>query len=81
MSGAVKTLIGFYQKRANLRSRNRINFGKENATPVSVYLVADHLLTGFGVPAMICGMQNSSVKIAIEEPTNQKSHGSLSLVE
>jgi hypothetical protein len=57
VSGAVNALIGF---------------GSENATPVSVYLVTDHLLTGAGVPAMTCGMQNSSVKIAIEEPTGTK---------
>jgi hypothetical protein len=38
----------------------------------SVYLLTDHLLTGAGVPAMICGIQNSSVKIAIEEPTGTK---------
>jgi hypothetical protein len=38
----------------------------------SVYLVADHLVTGAGVPAMICGMQNSTVKIAIEEPNGTK---------
>jgi hypothetical protein len=33
----------------------------------SVYLVTDQLKTGGGIPAMICGMQDSTVKVAIEE--------------
>jgi DNA-binding transcriptional regulator YiaG len=33
----------------------------------SVYLVTDQLKTGAGIPAMICGMQDSTVKVAIEE--------------
>ena len=35
MSGAVNTLIGFCQKRANLRSRNRINFGRQEVKGVA----------------------------------------------
>lgn len=38
----------------------------------SVYLVTDHLQIGAGVPAMICAMQNSTVKVAIEEPNGTK---------
>jgi hypothetical protein len=33
----------------------------------SVYLVTDQLKTGAGIPAMICGMQEPTVKVAIEE--------------
>jgi hypothetical protein len=33
----------------------------------SVYLVTDQLKTGAGIPAMICGMQDSTVEVAIEE--------------
>ena len=33
----------------------------------SVYLVTDQLKTGAGIPAMICEMQDSTVKVAIEE--------------
>jgi hypothetical protein len=38
----------------------------------SVYLVTDQLKTGAGIPAMICGMQDSTVKVAIEEINGTK---------
>jgi hypothetical protein len=38
----------------------------------SVYLVTDQIKTGAGIPAMICGMQDSTVKVAIEEINGTK---------
>jgi hypothetical protein len=38
----------------------------------SVYLVTDQLKTGAGIPAMVCGMQDSTVKVAIEEINGTK---------
>jgi hypothetical protein len=35
-------------------------------------LVTDQLKTGAGIPAMICGMQDSTVKVAIEEINGTK---------
>src|SRR5258708_12818539 len=37
-----------------------------------VYLVTDQLKTGAGIPAMSCGMQDSTVKVAIEEINGTK---------
>jgi hypothetical protein len=38
----------------------------------SVYLVTDQLQTGAGIPAMVCEIFNSTVKVAIEEPNGTK---------
>ena len=38
----------------------------------SVYLVTDQLKTGAGIPALICGMQDSTLKVAIEEINGTK---------
>src|ERR1700730_17270916 len=38
----------------------------------SVYLVTDQLKTGAGIPAMVCGMQDSTVELAIEEAKGTK---------
>ena len=38
----------------------------------SVYLVTDQLKTGAGIPAMVCGLQDSTVKVAIEETNGTK---------
>src|SRR5580692_10977893 len=38
----------------------------------SVYLITDQLQTGAGIPAMVCEIFNSTVKVAIEEPNGTK---------
>ena len=38
----------------------------------SVYLVTDQLKTGAGIPAMVCGMEDSAIKVAIEETNGTK---------
>jgi hypothetical protein len=38
----------------------------------SVYLVTDQLQTGAGIPAMVCEIFNSTVKVSIEEPNGTK---------
>jgi hypothetical protein len=38
----------------------------------SVYLVTDQLKTSAGIPAMICGMQDSTVEVVIEETNGTK---------
>jgi hypothetical protein len=38
----------------------------------SVYLVTDQLKTGPGIPVMVCGIQDSTVKVAVEEINGTK---------
>ena len=51
---------------------NPANLSKKMKVGDSVYLVTDQLKTGVGIPAMICGMQDSTVKVAIEEINSTK---------
>ena len=51
---------------------NPANLSKKMKVGDSVYLVTDQLKTGAGIPAMICGMQDSTVKVAIEEINGTK---------
>jgi hypothetical protein len=46
---------------------NPANLSKKMKVGDSVYLVTDQLTTGAGIPAMICGIQEPTVKVAIEE--------------
>ena len=38
----------------------------------SIYLVTDQPKTGAGIPGMICGLQDSTVEVAIEETNGTK---------
>jgi hypothetical protein len=51
---------------------NPANLSKKMKVGDSVYLVTDQFKTGAGIPAMICGMQDSTVKVAIEEINGTK---------
>jgi hypothetical protein len=51
---------------------NPANLSKKMKVGDSVYLVTDELKNGAGIPAMICGMQDSTVKVAIEEINGTK---------
>jgi hypothetical protein len=51
---------------------NPPTFLKKMKVGDSVYLVTDQLKTGAGIPAMICGIQESTVKVAIEEINGTK---------
>jgi hypothetical protein len=51
---------------------NPANLSKKMKVGDSVYLVIDQLKTGAGIPAMLCGMQDSTVKVAIEEINGTK---------
>ena len=42
---------------------NPANLSKKMKVGDSVYLVTDQLKTGAGIPAMICGMQDSTVEL------------------
>src|SRR5260370_32732831 len=51
---------------------NPANLSKKIKIGDCVYLVTDQLNTGAGIPAMICAMQDSTVKVAIEEINGTK---------
>jgi hypothetical protein len=51
---------------------NPANLSKKMKVGDSVYLVTDQLKTGAGIPAMVCGMQDSAVKVTIEETNGTK---------
>jgi hypothetical protein len=51
---------------------NPANLSKNMKVGDSVYLVTDQLKTGAGIPAMVCGTQDSTVKVAIEETNGTK---------